>query len=263
LGKRLFLDKQLSADGSTSCSSCHDPAKAFSDGRPVARGIHNADGARNSPSLVNAAAARSYFWDGRALTLEHQVLGPITNPKELGLTAAELERRTLMPPDAVADALASYIRTIRSSDSRLDAYRSGQLSALSAVEQAGLAIFQGKGACATCHGGPNLTDDGFHNTGISWVDGRFADEGRFIVSQDPREHGAFKTPTLREVALTGPYMHDGSLKTLEDVVEFYSKGGRRNPYLDPRVRALGLSSGEKKALVAFMQTLTGRVTDGL
>jgi cytochrome c peroxidase len=263
LGKRLFLDTELSADGTLSCSSCHDPARAFSDGRPVARGIHNLDGARNSPSLVNVAAARSYFWDGRALTLEHQVLGPITNPKELGLTAAELERRTALPADAVADALASYVRTIRSSGSRYDAYRSGQVTALSAEEQAGLAIFQGRGRCAACHGGPNLTDGGFHNTGVAWLDGRFADEGRFIVSQNPREHGAFKTPTLREVALTAPYMHDGSVKTLDDVVEFYSKGGRRNPYLDPRIRPLNLSAGEKKALVAFLQALTGRVTDGV
>jgi cytochrome c peroxidase len=263
LGKRLFLDTQLSADGTMSCASCHDPARAFSDGRPVARGVHNLDGARNSPSLVNVAAARSYFWDGRALTLEHQVLGPITNPKELGLTGAELERRTGLPPDAVAEALASYVRTIRSSGSRYDAYRAGQVSALSAEEQAGLAIFQGRGRCATCHGGPNLTDGGFHNTGVAWLDGRFADEGRFIVSQNPRDHGAFKTPTLREVALTGPYMHDGSLKTLDDVVEFYSKGGRRNPYLDPRVRALNLSAGEKKALVAFLQSLSGHVTDGV
>ena len=123
-------------------------------------------------------------------------------------------------------------------------------------------MFRGKGQCAACHGGPNLTDDQFHNTGVSWRDGRFADEGRFVVSQNPRDHGAFKTPTLREIALTGPYMHDGSLKSLEDVVEFYSRGGRRNPYLDPRVRPLGLSRGEADALVAFLKTLSGRVTAG-
>lgn len=263
LGERLFSDKQLSADGSVSCASCHDPDRAFSDGRRVARGIHDLEGVRNSPALINVAFARSYFWDGRALTLEHQVLDPITNPKELGLTAAELEHRTKMKSEDVAAALASYVRTIRSSGSRYDAYRSGQSSALSAREQAGVAIFLGKGQCAACHGGPNFTDDRFHNTGVSWRGGRFADQGRFIVSQDPRDRGAFKTPTLREIVLTAPYMHDGSIKTLDEVVEFYSQGGRRNPYLDPRVRPLGLSSGEKKALVAFLQTLTGRVTEGL
>jgi cytochrome c peroxidase len=262
LGKRLFFDTQLSADGSLSCASCHDPAKAFSDGRVVGRGIKGAGGARNSPALINAAFSQSYFWDGRALTLEHQVLQPIASPKELGLSQAELERREGMTSADVAAALASYVRTIRSSDSRYDAYQSGQPSALSGVEQAGLEVFRGKGQCAACHGGPNLTDDQFHNTGVSWRDGRFADEGRFVVSQNPRDHGAFKTPTLREIALTGPYMHDGSLKSLEDVVEFYSRGGRRNPYLDPRVRPLGLSRGEADALVAFLKTLSGRVTAG-
>ena len=262
LGKRLFFDTQLSADGSLSCASCHDPAKAFSDGRVVGRGIKGADGTRNSPSLINAAFSQSYFWDGRALTLEHQVLQPIASPKELGLSQAELERREGMTSTDVAAALASYVRTIRSSDSRYDAYQSGQPSALSGIEQAGLEVFRGKGQCAACHGGPNLTDAQFHNTGVSWRDGRFADEGRFVVSQNPPDHGAFKTPTLREIALTGPYMHDGSLKSLEDVVEFYSRGGRRNPYLDPRVRPLGLSRGEADALVAFLKTLSGRVTAG-
>lgn len=263
LGKQLFFDRQLSSDGSVACASCHDPARAFSDGRALARGAHGAEGSRNAPTLVNVAFSRSYLWDGRALTLEHQVLGPITNPNELALTEAELERRTGMKSADVAAALASYVRTIRSSESRYDAYQSGQRSALSDLEQAGLEVFRGKGQCTPCHGGPDLTDDRFHNTGISWRGGRFADEGRFVVSQDPRDHGAFKTPTLREIALTGPYMHDGSVKTLEEVVEFYSQGGRRNPYLDPRVRPLGFSSGEKHALVAFLKTLTGRVTDGL
>jgi cytochrome c peroxidase len=262
LGKKLFFDTQLSADGSLSCASCHDPAKAFSDGRAVAHGINGADGSRNSPALINVALSPSYFWDGRALTLEHQVLQPIANPRELGLSRAELERRAGIPSADVAVALAGYVRTIRSSDSRYDQYQAGQRGALNGVEQAGLEIFRGKGQCAGCHGGPNLTDDQFHNTGVSWRSGRFADEGRFVISQDPRDHGAFKTPTLREVALTGPYMHDGSLKSLEDVVEFYSQGGHRNPYLDPRVRTLGLSRGEADALVAFLKTLNGRVTAG-
>jgi cytochrome c peroxidase len=212
---------------------------------------------------VNVAFARAYFWDGRALTLEHQVLGPIANPKELGLTTAEVERRTGMTAPEIATALAAYVRTIRSSGSRYDAYQMGDTTALSAVEQSGLAIFRGKGGCTRCHGGPDLTDDQFHNTGVAWSNGHIADQGRFVVSQDPRDHGSFKTPTLREIALTGPYMHDGSIKTLDEVVDFYSKGGRRNPYLDPRVRPLGLTSGEKTALVAFMQALSGRVTDGL
>ena len=147
-------------------------------------------------------------------------------------------------------------------DSRYDAFQSGERGALSEMEQVGLAVFQGRGQCAVCHGGPNLTDNQFHNTGISWRGGRYTDEGRFVISQNPPDHGAFKTPTLREIGLTAPYMHDGSVKSLEDVVEFYSQGGRRNPYLDPRVRPLGLSRGETNALVAFLKTLDGRVTAG-
>jgi len=232
LGKQLFSNTRLSNDGTVSCASCHDPERAFSDGRAVARGVHNIEGTRNSPSLVNVGFSRSFFWDGRALTLEHQVLGPVTNPKELGLTEAELERRTGMKSKDVAVALASYIRTIRSFGSRFDSFNSGQPDALDGLEQAGLEIFRGKGQCAGCHAGPNLTDDNFHNTGVSWRNGRFQDEGRFVVSQDSRDHGSFKTPTLREVERTGPYMHDGSVATLEDVVQFYSDGGHRNPYLD-------------------------------
>ena len=263
LGKELFSDTRLSADGTLSCSTCHDPARAFSDGRAVARGIHQADGERNSPALIEAGFGRSFFWDGRAPTLERQVLQPILNPKELGLTESELERKTGMKSADVSAALASYVRTIRSTDSRYDRYQAGDSSALTDLERAGLEVFRGKGQCAGCHAGPDLTDDRFHNTGIAWRGGAFTDEGRFNVTLNQRDHGSFKTPTLREIALTAPYMHDGSLATLEDVVDYYAKGGHRNPYLDPRVRPLGLSSGEQKSLVAFLKTLSGQVRDGL
>ncbi len=263
LGKQLFSDKRLSADGSLSCASCHDPGRAFSDGRVVARGIHNAEGTRNSPALVQAGFGRNFFWDGRASSLERQVLQPILNPKELGLTEAELERKTGMSSGEISLALASYVRTIRSTDSRLDRFQAGDPNALTDFERAGLQVFRGKGQCAGCHAGPDLTDDQFHNTGVAWRSGRFADEGRYSVTLNERDHGAFKTPTLREIGRTAPYMHDGSLATLEDVVDYYATGGHRNPYLDPRVRPLGLSSGEQKALVAFLKTLNGQVRDGI
>jgi cytochrome c peroxidase len=263
LGRELFFDKRLSADGTLACSSCHDPALAFSDSRTVSVGINGAEGTRNSPALVNAVLGRSFFWDGRALTLERQVLDPILNPSELGLTEAKLKQTTGLKTTEVAEALASYIRTIRSVDSRFDQFQAGQTSALTDLEQAGLNLFRGRAQCAGCHGGQNFTDERFHNTGVAWRNGRFADEGRFAISHSPEDRGAFKTPTLREIARTAPYMHDGSLKTLEDVVDFYSDGGRRNPNLDRRMRPQRFSSGEKAALVAFMRTLSGRIVDGL
>jgi cytochrome c peroxidase len=263
LGKQLFFDTRLSADGTLSCASCHDPEKAFADGRVVARGVHGLEGSRNAPALIEAGFSRSFFWDGRAPTLERQVLQPILNPKELGLTEAELEQKTQMKSADISDALASYVRTIRSTDSRYDRYQRGDATALNDLERAGLEVFRGRGRCAGCHAGPDLTDSRFHNTGVAWSGGRFTDEGRFTITLNPRDHGAFKTPTLREVSRTAPYMHDGSLATLEAVVDFYDRGGHRNPYIDPRVRRIGLSSGERSALVAFLKTLSGQIHDGL
>jgi cytochrome c peroxidase len=263
LGQQLFFDKRLSADGTLSCASCHDPERAFADGLAVAHGIHGTSGMRNSPSLVEAGFNRSFFWDGRASTLEGQVLQPIFNPKELGLTEAELEAKTRLKAEDVSAALASYVRTIRSTNSRYDRFQRGDNSALTELEQAGLQVFRGKGRCAGCHAGPDLTDGQFHNTGVAWQRGRFTDEGRYSVTLNERDHGAFKTPTLREISKTSPYMHDGSIATLEEVVDYYNRGGRRNPQLDRRVRPLNLSSGEKAALVAFLKTLNGDVRSGL
>jgi cytochrome c peroxidase len=134
---------------------------------------------------------------------------------------------------------------------------------LTADERAGFDIFTGRGQCITCHGGPNFTDDRFHNTGVGWRDGHFADEGRYAITSDDRDRGAFKTPSLRNVAVTAPYMHDGSLKTLEAVVDFYSDGGHRNPSQDPRMRPLHLNDTEKRQLVALLKALTGSVSEGL
>jgi cytochrome c peroxidase len=198
---------------------------------------------------------RTFFWDGRAPSLERQALEPILNPKELGLTKPELERRTRLTVGEVTAALASFVRTIRSGDSRFDRYSAGQRNALSDLERAGLAVFRGRAACFTCHLGPNFTDERFHNTGVAWRNAKFADSGA--------GRGEFKTPTLRDVARTAPYMHDGSLKTLEDVVEFYSEGGRPNPNLDPQIQPWHFSQEEKRALVAFLRSLTGRISEGL
>lgn len=264
-GRELFFETALSVDHSTSCATCHDPKKAFTDGNAVAIGIHNTTGTRNTQTLVNAGASRVFFWDGRADSLETQALQPMMNVKEMGLKESQIEERTGMKPADVAAALASYMRTIRSHESRVDDYRQGQTGMLNADEKAGFDLFRGRGGCAQCHGGPNFTDDRFHNTGVGFANGVFADAGRYEFTQDERDRGAFKTPTLREVALTAPYMHDGSVATLEAAVEFYSNGGVRNPSLDPRMRgpAPRFSADEKRQLVAFLKALSGRISEGL
>ncbi len=262
LGRKLFFDKRLSRDGTLACASCHDPRRVFSDGRAVARGILDAVGTRNAPALINRGYGRSFFWDGRAQSLEQQALQPITNPIELGLTETELERRTRMKTADVTAALASYVRTIRSGDSRYDRYAGGQRGFLNDLEKAGLELFRGKGRCAVCHLGPNFTDEQFHNTGVAWQSDRLVDEGRFRVSGVPRDDGAFKTPTLREIARTAPYMHDGSFATLEDVIDFYSDGARQNLYLDPEIRPRNFTSEEKRAIIAFLRSLNGKVLEG-
>lgn len=263
LGRKLFFDKRLSRDGTISCASCHDPKLAFSDSRVLARGIGGAEGTRNSPALINRGYGTAFFWDGRAPSLEQLALQPIVNPLELGNTEAEVERRTGLKTTEIANALASYMRTIRSGGSRFDRYSAGQSGALNALEKSGLEVFRGKGGCTACHAGPNFTDEKFHNTGVSWHDGHLIDEGRFTVSEIERERGAFKTPTLRDLIRTAPYMHDGSLATLGDVIEFYSQGGRPNPYLDRAIAARNFTSQEKLTLLAFLQSLTGQVREGL
>jgi cytochrome c peroxidase len=262
LGRKLFFDKRLSRDRTLACATCHDPELAFSDGRPVARGINATEGTRNAPALINRGYGRSFFWDGRAASLEQQVLQPITSPIELGLTEVELERRTGMKAAEVTGALASYVRTIRSGDSRFDRFASGRTSALTSPERDGLRVFRDRGGCTACHAGPNFTDEQFHNTGVAWRNGRLIDQGRYVVSNRDRDRGAFKTPTLREIARTAPYMHDGSLRTLDEVIDFYSDGRRPNPYVDPEIRPRDFTPDEKRALGAFLRSLTGRVREG-
>jgi len=254
LGRKLFFDKRLSRDETLACASCHDPKLAFSDGRKVARGIGGQEGNRSAPAIVNRGYGRTFFWDGRAKSLEQQALEPILNPKELGMTVPEVERRTGLKIGEVTGALASFVRTIRSGDSKFDRYIAGKPRALTEIEKAGLAVFRGTARCDNCHAGPNFTNEGFHNTGVAFRDGTLLDTGA--------GEGKFKVPTLREVARTAPYMHDGSLATLEDVVDFYNRGGNKNPGLDKDLRPLHLTSNEKRVLVAFLNSLSGRVIEG-
>jgi cytochrome c peroxidase len=268
LGRRLFDDRRLSRDGSISCASCHDPARAFSDGRPVAIGVFNRTGRRNAPALINRGYGRSFFWDGRVATLEEQVLRPIADPDEMDLPVNEAARRVGLSVEHLAHALATYVRSILSGESPYDRFISGDAAALTPEQQAGLRIFRGPGNCTACHIGPTLTDERFHNTGVAWVappggaSGRpvLIDAGRFLVTGDPADRGAFKTPTLREVARTAPYMHDGGIPTLQQVVDFYDRGGNPNPLLDLDIRPLGLSAADKRALVAFLRSLSGAIS---
>ena len=250
-GRRLFLDRRLSRDGSISCSSCHDPERAFADSRPVATGIAGRRGRRNSPALINRGYGRIFFWDGRIATLEEQVLKPIEDPNEMDLPISEAAARVNLRPDEISRALASFVRSILSGDSLFDRYINGDRDALSAEQRAGLQLFRGKANCTACHVGPNFTDEGLHNTGVAWLDNQLADRGA--------GKGDFKTPTLREIARTAPYMHDGSIATLEDVIEFYDRGGRPNPNLDSEIRPLRLMPDEKKTLLAFLRILNGTV----
>ena len=252
LGRRLFNDRRLSRDGAVSCATCHDPERAFSDGRTLAHGVYGRVGRRNAPALVNRGFGRSSFWDGRVATLEELVLKPIQDPNEMDLTLADASARVGLDVPQLSQALASYVRSLLSGDAPFDRFVNGDRGALSPGQQRGLQVFRGKAQCAACHVGPTFTDERLHNTGVAWKDGRLADDGA--------GRGDFKTPTLREIERTAPYMHDGSLGTLEDVVDHYDRGGRANPFLDEELRPLRLTMGEKQDLIAFLRALSGTLS---
>ena len=241
LGRKLFFDQNLSRDRTISCATCHQPDYAFADARPIAVGINGQRGDRRTPRIANRAYGYSFFWDGRAKDLESQVVQPIENPKEMALPVAEAAARVGLTPLALQQALASYVRTILSGDSPYDRYLQGDRDALTDIQQKGLKLFQGKAGCSSCHVGPNLSDEKLHDTGIGPVPIRM------------------KTPSLRDAAKAPPYMHDGSLATLADVIDHYNLGTNRHPDLHP----LLLSSDEKQQLQAFLRALNGVITDGL
>ena len=259
LGRKLFFDARLSRDQTVSCATCHDPKLAFADSLKVARGIGGRVGERRVPRLINRGYGTSFFWDGRATTLEQQVLQPVLNPKEMDMKVEDAAARVGLDVPTLQKALASYVRTILSGNSPYDRYLAGDREALTEQQRLGLQLFRGKGGCTSCHLGPNLTDERFHNTGIGKPD----EAGRFAVTGKPQDRGAFKTPSLREAARIPPYMHDGTLSTLKEVIDYYDKGGNRNPQLDPEIRELRLTPEEKSALLAFFQALNGTVRDGM
>ncbi|MEA2880064.1 MAG: cytochrome c peroxidase [Hyphomicrobiales bacterium] len=270
LGETLFHDKRLSADGSTACATCHDRQKGFSDGRVTAVGVPGRPLARHTPTLWNLAWAGPVFWDGRARSLEEQVAGPIVAPDEMAQPIAPLIARLAadkayarafarafpndprVNEDNLKKAIATYERTLVSPPTRFDRWIAGEASALSAQEADGFRLFTGKAGCANCHSGWAFTDYAFYDVGLP-----SDDRGRGAVLRLEAAEYAFKTPSLREAARRAPYMHDGSLATLEDVVRHYAGGVTERPTL-PRdlTRGLTLDSGEQAALVAFLKTLT-------
>jgi cytochrome c peroxidase len=282
LGRRLFYDVRLSSDASLSCASCHSPTEGFADRRRHSIGFGGKSGSRNAPTVLNAAYSPRQFWDGRASTLEDQAGGPIANPIEMNQTHDVCASTIDSDPTYKAAfikafgpgpvtigkleaAVASFERTLISGNSRFDRYEyGGDKSALSAAEIRGLAIFRDetKGDCASCHSIDSkyalFTDGKFHNIGVGVNDeGEPTDLGRFTETHAEADKGAFKTPTLRNIAITAPYMHDGSLKTLKDVVDFYAGGGNSNPYLDPKIKTIHLTGEERADLTAFLNSLTG------
>ena len=271
LGRRLFVEVRLSAEGRTSCASCHQPERAFTDGRRVARGVYGRAGRRNVPSILNRGYGTAFSWDGRAATLEEQVRQAISSRLDLGLSVAGAAERLShdatyaaafdaafaapISGDLLVQAIATFVRAARSGNSPFDRFSAGDATALPPDARRGYELFTGQARCSRCHAGPLFTDEDLHNTGVGW--GR--DAGRFDVTGRPQDRGRFKTPGLRNVGLTAPYMHDGSFATLEAVVEFYDRGGRRNRYLDPAIRPLRLSSDQRSDLVAFLRALQGEI----
>jgi cytochrome c peroxidase len=306
LGKELFFDDRLSADGKISCEHCHSPEKGFTDQLPTSMGINNKFGQRNAPTVLNALFNVTQFWDGRSPSLEAQIEGPVTNPVEMGQKSTDAavakikeipqyqkEFNEVFGRDVnfadIERAIAAYERTQFAFDSPFDKFINGDQHAISDSARRGWSIFNGKGRCMSCHGWnptqPLFTDMKFHNIGVSAHKSDFVplarqaldtlrnggsseqiDQlaigtdmsglGRFLVTKQPHDIGAFRTMGLRNLLVTQPYFHDGSQQTLWDTIDHYNKGGVQNPYLDGGITPLGLTEAQEDDLIAFLTSLT-------
>jgi len=283
LGRKLFYDPRLSRDETVSCSTCHDPRRGFADSHGVAVGVDGKHGTRHAPSIANVAYFPEHFWDGRVDSLEKQAEAPVENPLEMAHSLGGVEQRLnadaayralfeqawgagAITYEKVAKSLASFERALLVANSPFDRWFFGHdEAAVNEAVKRGFQIFRdpARGNCAACHsvsdGSALFTDGKFHNTGISYWEGNPRDPGRFAVTRADADMGAFKTPSLRNVARTAPYMHDGSLKTLDEVVNFYSGGGNLNPHLDLKLHAGRFSTSDRDDLIEFLKSLTGDV----
>lgn len=274
LGKALFFDPRLSSSNWISCATCHNPALAWSDGLPTGIGHGMNPLKRATPTILNSAFSKILMWDGRARDLEEQALGPVAAVVEMNqdipgliLKLSRINGYADMfekayPQEGVtartiAKGIAAFERTVLSTESPFDRWRKGDLKAVSAPAQRGFELFTGKANCVACHQGYNFEDDGFHNIGLKTL-GSEEDLGRYAHRKVNIAHGAFKTPTLRDVELSAPYMHNGIYKTLQEVVEHYDRGGDVKEHLDPNMKPLSLTAQEKGDLVEFMRSLTGK-----
>jgi cytochrome c peroxidase len=283
LGRWLFYDGRLSADGTVSCATCHEPESAFSEKEPHSTGIRGQQGKRKAPPILNPAwpVYPVFFWDGRATTLVEQAKGPIQNPIEMGNTAeavvatlsrvegyrryfAEAFGDPRVDFDRVAEAIAAYEATRLSGNSRADRFDAGDLTALDERARHGRELFFGRAACSQCHLGPNFSDAKFYNLGVGYVAPKgdlvgsgFEDAGRYAISHAAADLGAFKTPTLRELTRRAPYMHDGSVATLRETVVLYFRAGVDNPWRSERLDQARFAPFEVDDLVAFLEALEG------
>ena len=270
LGARLFFEPRLSGDNSMSCATCHDPAQGFSNGESTAAGITGARGNRNTPTIYEVSAQTLTFWDGRASTLEEQALGPIENPIEMNDTLPNVIAKLSADPsyvndfnvafgtgpsaDGIARAIASFERAVEVDTTPFERFQNGEVGAMSQQQVRGMNLFfSNRTNCTICHNGPSFTDQRFLNIGVNFNVPN-PDLGRFNVTGNNADRGAFKVPTLINVAQTAPYMHDGSLPNLQAVVAHYNRGGDPNP--NNRLRPLGLNQAEQADLVAFLEALS-------
>ena len=270
LGKQLFFDPRLSGTGTMSCSSCHFADQAFTDGKATAKKDDGSMNTRNSPTMHNVGYLDRLYWDGRAKTLEGNVLAAWTaqiggKPEEavkrltdVAAYSTAFQGAFSAPPseDTIVKALASFLRNLRSGDSAFDRWQAGDEKAVGAEAKAGYDLFRGKAGCVVCHTPPLFTDKIFHNVGIGMAAEK-PDVGVAKPDNDPSKTGAFKTPTLRDVAKTSPYFHDGSVASLKDAVKLMASGGLDNKHKDPLVMNRNLTDAEIDQLVAFLETLTG------
>ena len=275
LGKALFFDPRLSSDNNLSCAGCHSPMFGWSDGSPTAKGSKSKILGRASPTVVNTGYNTLMMWDGRKASLEDQAMGPMESMDEMAMDLTALFKWLNAEPaykamfakaypneaidsKTVSKAIASFERTVVSNDSPFDHWLRGDKKAMSKQQVIGFRLFTDpdKGNCAACHQAPNFTDGGFHNIGLASYGKDNPDVGRYAIKPVAAMKGAFKTPTLRDITLTAPYFHDGSAKTLAEVVEHYSKGGVTKADLSSNMKTLNLTREEADAIVAFMQALT-------
>ena len=273
LGKQLYFDGRLSKNGAIACAFCHNPGTGWADPRQTSIGIGGGLGGRQAPTVLNTGFNPLQFWDGRVSSLEEQALQPIQNPIEMGETHENVVRklngirgyqrqfRAVFASDpnlqGIAEAIAAFERTVISTNSPFDKYAMGDSKAMDKAAVRGMALFKGKARCILCHNGPNFTDNQFYNLGVPQIGPMKEDLGRYYVTKVEKDKGAFKTPTLRSIAQTAPYMHDGVFKTLGEVLDFLNTGGGKNPNLSPLMKVLNLTPQEKADLIAFLKALTG------